>query len=100
MSWLDQGRQQHGWFGSGTAPPRISDQIEGATNRLFAPTNADRRADYAAYSLIGHVPRDQRGRWTASVSDSARNNLKTGLAVWYGASSLSHDAFRDRFLDP
>ncbi len=23
MSWEDQGRQEHGWFGNGTAPPKL-----------------------------------------------------------------------------
>ena len=28
MSWEDQGRQEHGWFGHGTAPPKVKDETD------------------------------------------------------------------------
>lgn len=100
-SWVYQGRQGHGWFGNGTAPEDDddSDSAAGATD-LFRPANAGQRVDYVASSLIMHVPRNDRGRWNSAVSDSARANLKTAVAAWYGARAMDRDAFRTQFLDP
>ena len=100
-SWIYQGRQGHGYFGNGTAPKDDEDSSDDAgPNDLFSPANAGQRVDYVASSLIAHVPRNDRGRWSGAVSDSARTNLKTAVAAWYGARSLSRDAFRTQFLDP
>ena len=95
--WVYQGRQGHGYFGTGTAP---KDDSAAGANDLFRPVNAGQRVDYVASSLIMHVPRNDRGRWNSAVSDSARANLKTAVAAWYGTRSLSRDAFRAQFLDP
>ncbi len=97
--WIYQGRQSHGWFGTGTAPKDENSDTPTGANPLFKPVNAGQRVDYAASSII-HVPRNERGRWNSAVSDSARDRLKTAVAAWYGASALSRDAFRAQFLDP
>ncbi len=100
-SWVYQGRQGHGYFGTGTAPKDDDDSDSAAgANDLFRPVNAGQRVDYVASSLIMHVPRNDRGRWNSAVSDDARANLKTAVAAWYGARSLSRDAFRSQFLAP
>lgn len=100
--WIYQGRQSHGWFGTGTAPKDDATDADGsaAANDLFRPANADQRVDYAAHSIILDVPRSERGRWTHAASDAVRDSLKTAVAAWYGASGLSRDAFRTRFLNP
>ena len=94
--WIYQGRQRHGWFGSGTAP---EDDLAEEQNALFRPANADQRVDDAAHSIILDVPRNERGRWTRAASDAVRDSLKTAVAAWYGASGLNRDAFRTRFLN-
>ena len=100
-SWVYQGRQGHGYFGTGTAPKDDDDSdTDAGANDLFRPGNAGQRVDYAASSLIMHVPRNDRGRRASVVSDSARANLKTAVTAWYGARSLSRDAFRTQFFDP
>ena len=99
-SWVYQGRQGHGYFGTGTAPKDDEIDETAGANDLFRPANAGQRVDYVASSLIMHVPRNDRGRWNSAVSDSARANLKTAVAAWYSARSLSRDAFRSQFLDP
>ena len=98
-SWVYQGRQEHGYFGAGTAPKDDASDDAACERDLFRPANASQRVDYAAFSLIMHVPRNDRGRWNDAVSDSARANLKTAVAAWYGARSSSRDAFRTQFLD-
>lgn len=74
-SWIYQGRQGHGYFGAGTSSKDDGDNDAGA-NDLFRPANAGQRVDYVAFSLIMHVPRNDRGRWNSAVSDSARADLK------------------------
>ncbi|HJS85159.1 MAG TPA: hypothetical protein VJ779_06830 [Acetobacteraceae bacterium] len=45
--WIYQGRQEHGWFGTGTAPP--NDPAPGPADKdadnLFAVANAGKRID-------------------------------------------------------
>ncbi len=55
--WMYQGRQQHGWFGSGTAPPRDVDKPYYDFGTLFDPSNIAKRVDYVASLVIGHLPR-------------------------------------------
>ncbi len=100
QSWIYQGRQSHGWFGSGTAPEDGGSNAPDEANELFQPANASQRVDYAAHSIIMHVPRNERSLWAYAASDTVRDRLKTVVAAWYGASGLSRDAFRAQFLDP
>ena len=86
-SWVYQGRKEHGYFGDGTSPTDdTSKDPVGATNQLFAPANAAQRVDYAAHSIIMRVPQGDRSRWNSAVTDSARDNLKTAVAGWYGGT--------------
>lgn len=98
--WVYQGRQSHGWFGTGTAPKDEADDASAKSNELFRPANASQRVDFAAHSIIMHVPRSERSDWTHAASDTVREHLKTAIAAWYGASALSRDAFRVQFLNP
>jgi len=86
------------YFGNGTTPKDdISDDSVEA-NDLFHSANANQRVDYADSSLIMHVLCNDRDRWNSAVSDSARDNLKTAVAAWYGARSLSRNAFQAQFF--
>ena len=96
--WIYQGRQSHGWFGTGTAPKDIDSPA--GTNELFRPSNAGERVDAAAHVLVASVPRTERGLWSYAASDAGRDRLKTAVAAWYGASTLGRDAFRSQFLNP
>ncbi len=82
--WVYQGRQSHGWFGTGTAPKDDATDADGsaATNDLFRPANAGQRVDYAAHSIIPRVPRSERSRWAYAASDTVRDRLKTAVAAW------------------
>lgn len=102
-SWVYQGRQYHQWFGNGTKPG--DDEADGsdadaATDDLFAPANADQRIAYVAHAVIGHLPQSARGHASAAPNRSALDQLQRTMPAWYGARSLSRDAFRQRFLDP
>lgn len=81
-SWIYQGRQGHGYFGNGTAPKDDEDSSgDAGANDLFRPANAGQRVDYVTSSLIAHVPRNDRGRWSSATSDSARADLKTAVVA-------------------
>ena len=68
MSWEDQGRQEHAWFGHGTAPTRLddTDTADGATGSL------GQRIAVVAYGAIASQPPApmhpgwrHHGLWTA-----------------------------------
>ena len=98
-SWVYQGRQSHGWFGTGTGP-HSNGSAEAQADELFQPTGTSKRVDYAASSIIMHVARGDRVRWESAVNDAAREKLRAIIPVWYNASTLSRNAFRAQFLDP
>ena len=98
--WQYQGRQQHQWFGHGTAPKDGKEQPPAKPGSLFDPMSVGQRIEYASGSVVAHSPRNQRSRWDVRVGGTNQDSLKTAVAVWYGASRLSRDAFRQRLLDP
>ncbi len=95
-----QGRQYHQWFGHGTAPKEEKEAGPPKPGSLFDPLSAGQRVVYAIGSVVAHSPRDERSRWESRLSGANRESLKTAVAVWYGASRLTQQAFRQRLLDP
>jgi hypothetical protein len=59
MSWEDQGRQEHGWFGNGTAQAGDASPEDRAAT-MFDPANAAQRIDAIAYSAVAHMPSADR----------------------------------------
>ncbi|HJS86306.1 MAG TPA: hypothetical protein VJ779_12675 [Acetobacteraceae bacterium] len=101
--WVYQGRQAHGWFGTGTKPKPDNDtppERDPADAALFDPRNLGQRIDYAAYSAIGFADRQDRHHAAFNPDATARARLRNAMATWYGARRLSPNAFRERFLDP
>ncbi len=88
MSWQDQGRQEHGWFGNGTSAGG------------GAPDDLVERVGVIAHSVIEHLPRAGRGRAAAAFDDRALSRLRPLIEAWGRAESMSRDAFRQSFLDP
>ena len=99
-SWVYQGRQSHGWFGTGTAPKDDDPAGRQAPDGLFDPANTSQRAAYVAASIIGQVSRADRSRWIAALPDTLADDLGTAATAWNGAARVSRDAFRARFLLP
>jgi hypothetical protein len=98
--WVYQGRQSHGWFGSGTGPGRDVAPANPHYGDLFAPANVGNRVAYAAHSLFVHLSERDAKHPTAKAETATTENLKTAVAAWYGARNLSRDAFRALLLDP
>jgi hypothetical protein len=98
--WVYQGRQAHGWFGSGTVPGKDITRGHPDAGDLFAPTSVGNRVDYAARSLFVHLHDRDAKHPTAQFEAATTENLKTAVAAWYGAKNLSRDAFRALLLNP
>jgi hypothetical protein len=99
MSWEDQGRQYHAWFGHGTAPAGDAPP-QGGTGAIFDPGNVAARIDAIAYSAIANMPGSDRRRANASFDRQRLDQLRTAMTAWMSARSLSRAEFADRFVDP
>jgi hypothetical protein len=84
MSWEDQGRQAHGWFGNGRTPDG----------------NHDTRIDAIAHAAIASMPARVRGHSSASFDRHSLGQLRTAMTVWMNARTLDQASFADRLLDP
>ena len=94
MSWEDQGRQDHGHFGSGTS----SGGGESVTSDRDAAFAA--RIVAAAHTIVAHVAPAGRRHPAVTFDGPAMEDLQRTISAWNKASGLSLDAFRDRFLGP
>ncbi len=96
MSWEDQGRQDHGWFGHGMGT--ATGKPTAATDQLFDPDNASARLAWIAHSAIMHLPRKEWYRQSIAFDQPRLGRLQTAMAAWGGARSLSQDAFEGQFM--
>jgi hypothetical protein len=100
-SWIYQGRQEHGWFGTGTGPGAPVSGQAGAEHSpagLFDPRNAGARIDYAARTVIARLDRKDRSHGAAVFNSTALGRLRNAVIASHGASGLSRDAFRQHFF--
>lgn len=95
MSWEDQGRQEHGWFGNGTAPVNPKDGASGKTS-----TNTS-RGDFAtalAYGAIASMPAAQRARAEAAFQGRSLTAFREAMLAWMRGTGMKPEAFADRFF--
>ena len=94
MSWQDQGRQEHGWFGHGTAPERAdgSDAAEGA------PGTLDQRLLAVSNGAIAALSPPLRKQAEAQYHDGILSRLTEAMTAWVRGSRLDQGAFADRFF--
>ena len=89
MSWEDQGRQMHGWFGHGTFAKdymQVS-KAEGAELRSRVPALVEFAADVLK----------AEGQPGADVVRAAQPALREMIPVWAGGIGFKADAFRQAF---
>ncbi len=99
MSWEDQGRQHHMWFGHGTAGSK--DKLPKAgVDPLFAAGNVELRIDAVALGALMHMPRKDWHRSVLSFNRQRLERLRTAMTAWIGVRSLSHAAFEAKLVDP
>ena len=94
-SWVYQGRQQHGWFGTGTSP--TGGAPPSAAAGWLPPLTLGERLKYVLGGVFARVPSRDRPRWSSVLASSA--SLERAVQAWSDASGLGRDAFRSRLLD-
>jgi len=97
MSWEDQGRQEHGWFGHSTAAPKDKPPVT-TSDPIFAATNYAPRIDAIAHTVLMHMPRTDWHREVLSVNPERLELLRTAMTAWIAGRSLDEVAFGQRFL--
>lgn len=95
MSWEDQGRQEHGWFGHGASPEKPKGADPGALS-----TNASRGdlATALAYGAIASMPAGQRARAEASFQGRNLTAFREATLAWMRGTGMEAETFADRFF--
>jgi len=99
MSWQDQGRQYHMWFGHGTAGLKDKPSKAGS-EPMFEPGNTSQRIDAVAHGAMMHMPRKDWHRPVLSFDRERLERLRTAMTAWIGARALSNAAFEVKLVDP
>jgi len=98
MSYETQGRQEHGWFGHGTAPASSTDpKQDGSADALFDPANQTARFEAIARAAVASLPQAMRGRSAASF-DQKRLGQFTTLMTNLASGKASDVAVSDATL--
>jgi hypothetical protein len=92
-TWIYQGRQAHGWFGSGTAPKDAAPEKPGNT-----PFNLANRVRWVAHGAVAEMPRAQRARFEARLGQGALKSLTEAMSAWVRSAGLDAESFRAHFL--
>ena len=95
-SWVYQGRQAHGWFGSGTAPKAAP----AATPSGGAPTSLAERVLWVAYGALAELPREQRARFETQLARGALDSLTTAMPAWIRSAGPDAESFRQHSFGP
>src|SRR6266702_4580857 len=97
MSWQDQGRQEHGWFGSGTS---TAEKPAGGSPdaALFAPTAVAARMKSVIHGSVGALPSGSRGHRAPRPSAAAVDQLSGLMVDWSRAAKLGPARFADHFF--
>jgi hypothetical protein len=95
MSWEDQGRQYHMWFGHGTAPGKSS--TGGADPSVTGKSTAD-RVQALAYGAIALLPAAQRRQAEAQYRNGTLPRLTAAMSAWMRGTRLDQATFADRFF--
>ncbi len=93
-SWIYQGRDEKGRFGSGTSP---------GTGDVAAGSGAGGRgmptpAQAIVYGAVGHLSPAERQQFATHLDQGGLSRLSESLVAWSRAASLDRDTFRERYL--
>ncbi len=91
-SWICQGRQYHGWFGTGTC-----DDHEGGGRRADLG-DAEERIRAVARGAVASLPNAQRTRFARQLDQKGLARLAKLMAAWAGGSHLDKSGFAERFF--
>ena len=97
MSWQDQGRQEHGWFGSGAAPE--ADKEGGSPDAgLFEPGGLDQRIQAVIHGAVGSFPASARKHAAAQPNTAALERLTGLIKVWGRGTRMDMASFAEHFF--
>ena len=94
MSWEDQGRQEHGWFGHGTAPPKLGDD----PGERSVMAGLDARIRTLGHCAIADIPRKLRYHHAASFPEPVMEQLIEAMGTWARGLLLDRAEFAARFF--
>lgn len=95
MSWEDQGRQYHMWFGHGTAADKAKQSAPGSS--VVGKGTAD-RVLALAYGAMASLPPAQRRQVEAQYHNGTLPRLKEAMTAWLRATALNQAAFGSRLF--
>lgn len=97
MSWEDQGRREHGWFGTGIS---ATDRQIGAPDAdgMFGREGLRQRIQAAIYGTVAELPAPLRTHDAAQPSAKAAERLTDLMVAWGGATKLPSDRFAALFF--
>jgi hypothetical protein len=95
VSWEDQGRQEHGWFGDGKGPDRPKDA---SGSRGVFDLGGVQRIQAVAHGAIGALPQALRARAAAQYDAGNLARLTEAMTAWSNGTRLSKSEFADRFF--
>lgn len=95
MSWEDQGRQYHMWFGHGTAPVKAKDTSD---DGIFGLNGLAQRIQAVAHGAVGALPQALRARAAAQYDAGNLERLSEAMSAWSRGTKLGVDEFTERFF--
>ena len=95
MSWEDQGRQYHMWFGHGTSADKAKKAAPGSS--VVGQSTAD-RVLALAYGALASLPAAQRRQAEAQYNNGTLPRLKEAMTAWLRATALTQAAFAGRLF--
>jgi hypothetical protein len=96
MSWEDQGRQYHEWFGHGTAPVKLKPIVD--KNGSTIEDNLEERFRTVAHGAVGALPRKLRAQAAAQLQTRMLGQLTEAMAAWAYGSKLDAVSFAQHFF--
>jgi len=85
-SWECQGRQEHGWFGSGTCDTDKVSPSEYQRLRAPAPGDAIQWMAAVAFGAAGHLPAQFRNRYSEWLTNQGQARLDKAMQNWTAKS--------------
>jgi len=95
VSWEDQGRQYHMWFGHGTAPVKAKDASD---DGIFGRNGLAQRIQAVAHGAVGALPQAVRARAAAQYDAGNLERLSEAMTAWSRGTKLGVDEFAERFF--
>lgn len=94
MSWQDQGRKEHGWFGDGTAPQAAKDASAGGGD---GPDGLARRIQGVVHGAVAALPALRR-RAEAQLDGDGLSRLSEAVTAWSRGAGLGKAEWAERTL--